>query len=416
MQIKDTIKRYWGELVYIFSSTYSMGISMVTGIVVTAFVDPADMGVIQSVLLIQVYVGFLHLGVFNGLNRNLAFYKAQGNVLLVQDMVNTTYMVSYVVAIIGALISLGLFIYYLIVGKPLVYILSTLLLGALLISQPLTNAIDTTYRSGQEFKRLGVIKNIETTLYAVFTVFPVMWGYIGKIVSDCLKCIVGYVMRFHKRPYKRTGLGSKESLIQLIRVGSPMLISGYVWSVFTACDRTYIASHLSMEAMGLYAISNYVIMAVMMVPTSVNTLLYPKAAARYGSTGEVQSLKVFWKKSLFIYVAMLIPLCALLYFVLPYFVEVFMPKYVGGVKAAQYSLLTCMTFIYRGPSVLFGTLRRNTFLIILLTSSIVLFWGAAWILGDKLSSIEDVSLLRFAISFIQMIAIILVTYKYVNKK
>lgn len=389
---------------------------MVTGIVVTAFVDPADMGVIQSVLLIQVYVGFLHLGVFNGLNRNLAFYKAQGNVLLVQDMVNTTYMVSYVVAIIGALISLGLFIYYLIVGKPLVYILSTLLLGALLISQPLTNAIDTTYRSGQEFKRLGVIKNIETTLYAVFTVFPVMWGYIGKIVSDCLKCIVGYVMRFHKRPYKRTGLGSKESLIQLIRVGSPMLISGYVWSVFTACDRTYIASHLSMEAMGLYAISNYVIMAVMMVPTSVNTLLYPKAAARYGSTGEVQSLKVFWKKSLFIYVAMLIPLCALLYFVLPYFVEVFMPKYVGGVKAAQYSLLTCMTFIYRGPSVLFGTLRRNTFLIILLTSSIVLFWGAAWILGDKLSSIEDVSLLRFAISFIQMIAIILVTYKYVNKK
>ena len=387
---------------------------MLAGLVATAFIDPSDMGVIQSVLLVEVYVGFLHLGVFNGLNRNLAYYKAQGKKELVQDMVNTTYTVSFFVAFIGLLIAISISIYYFIAGKPMVYYLSVLLLGFHLVFVPLSNAVETTYRSGQEFKRLGVIKNIESTLYAVFAIFPVFLGYIGKIISDSLRNVVGYILRFRKRPYVRTGRGSVSSLKDLIRTGFPILVSGYVWTVFTACDRTFIASHLGMEQMGLYAISNYVMTAVMAVPTAVNTLLYPKAAARYGATGDKSSLMGFWKKSLLLYTAMLIPLCIVLYFALPFLVQTFMPKYVGGVKAAQFSLLTCMTFIYRGPSVIFGTLKRNVLYIVLLTLSIACFWAGTWIFKDYMTNIESVSLLRFFISFIQMVIIIIVTYKYIK--
>lgn len=414
MHLKSLMSKYWGELVYVFSNTYTLIITMVTSVVATAFIVPADLGVIQTVLLFQVYFGFFHLGVFNGLNRNLAFYKAQGNFSLVQDMVNTTYTVSYVVAILGALFSIGLFLYYLIIGKGIVYLLSALLLLILQILQPLTNAVETTYRSGQEFKRLGVIKNIESTLYAAFTIFPIILGYIGKIIADSLKSIIGYILRYTKRPYPRTGFGSKKSLELLIKTGAPMLVSGYLWTVFAACDRTYIASHFGMEEMGLYVISGYVITAVMAVPTAVNTLLYPKAAARYGKNGDVRELKNFWGKSLLLYVAMLIPLCAILFFLLPPLVETFLPKYVGGIKASQYSLLTCMTFVYRGPSVLFGTLRRNTIYIILLAFSIVAFWGAAMVFNNKITTIESVSLLRFYISLVQMIIIVIVTYIYVK--
>ena len=414
MHIKDIIKHYWGELVYIFSSTYTLGISMLVGLVATAFIDPSDMGVIHSVLLVEVYVSFLQLGVFNGLNRNLAFYKAQGKKELVQDMVNTTYTVSYIVAVTGLLVTIGIFVYYLFLGKPLVYFFSVLLLGFHLVFVPLSNAVETTYRSGQEFKRLGIIKNIESTLYAFFTIFPIFFGYIGKVISDSLKLVAGYLLRYHKRPYVRNGRGSISSLKDLIKSGFPILVSGYVWTVFTACDRTYIASYLGMEQMGLYAISNYVMIAVMAVPTAVNTLLYPKAAARFGATGDKSSLMGFWKKSLLLYAAMLLPLCVVLYFVLPFLVEAFMPKYVGGIRAAQLSLLTCMTFIYRGPSVIFGTLRRNTLYIILLSLSIACFWGGTWVFRDYMNNIESVTLLRFVISFIQMVIIILVTYKFIK--
>ena len=414
MSVKSLLSKYWGEIVYVFSSTYSLGIAMVTGIVATAFIDPSDMGVIQSVLLVEVYLGFLHLGVFNGLNRNLAYYKAQGNKELVQDMVNTTYSVSYLVAIIGVFISTGIFVYYLIIRKPLVYLLSAILLAFSLVLTPLTNAIETTYRSGQEFKRLGVIKNIESSIYATLLIFPILLGYVGKIISDSFKLVVGYLLRFNKRPYVRTNMGSRSSLYELIRTGSPILISGYVWSVFTSCDRTFIAGYLGMEQMGLYAISNYVMIAVMAVPTAVNTLLYPKAAACYGATGDKKSLIGFWKKSLLLYAFILVPLCLFLYLILPLLVECFLPKYIGGIRAAQYSLLTCITFIYRGPSVIFGTLKRNTFFIIILTLSIVLFWIGTWLFREYMQSIEAVSLLRFCISFIQMVIVLIVTYKYIH--
>lgn len=415
MIVANLIKSYWGEIVFVFSNTYSLALSFVASIIATAFIDPLDMGIIQAVLLVQVYISFLQLGVFNGLNRNLAYYKAKGDAELVQDMVNTTYTVSYVVALIGFVLSLVVFFFFLVTGRPIIYLLSSVLLGLFLIFVPLSNAIETTYRSGQEFKKLGVIKNYETTLYAGLSLLPIILGYLGKIIADGTKNIIGYIMRYTKRPYHQTGIGSKSSLFLLIRTGLPMLISGYVWTVFLTCDSTYIARNLGMENLGLYSIANYVIMALMMVPSALNSLLYPKASARYGASGNVNCLKEFWKKSLLLYIVILVPLSIMLYFILPYMVEYLMPKYTNGVKAAQYSLLSCMTFISMGPAVLFGTLRRNTLNIIVLSLSVVLFWGIAMLFSDSFRTIESVSLLRFVISFFQMIIVLVLTYKYVNK-
>lgn len=415
MRVILSISKYKGELVYVFSNAYSMALSIIASLVATAFIEPEDMGVIQSVLLVSAYLSFLHFGVYNGLNRNLAYYKAKNDSDKVQDMVNTTYSVSYAVAFVGAIVGVIISIYFLIVGKPLVYLLSSLLLAINLIFTPLANALDTTFRSGQEFKRLGNIKNIETTIYALLSLLAIILGYIGKIISDSFKSFFSYVMRAFKAPYKRTGYGSKDSLILLIKTGFPMLISGYIWTLFVSCDQTYIATYLSKTEMGLYSLSRYVIIAVTVIPTAVNILLYPKAASQFAKTDNPHDLWSIWKKSILIYIVLLVPVCLVLYFLLPLLISTFMPKYVGGIRAAQYSLLTCMTFISFGPSVVFGTLRRNTSYIIVMAVSVVLFWAFALLGYQYLQSIESVSLLRFLISLFQMIAILLITYKYVRK-
>ncbi len=414
MRLFQTISKYKGELVYVFSNAYSMALSIIASLVATAFIEPEDMGVIQSILLVQVYLGFLQFGVFNGLNRNLAYYKAKNDMSRVQDMVNTTYSVSFVVATIGAIVGLFFLFFYLIQGKPLVYILSSVLLIINLVFFPLANALDTTFRSGQEFKRLGDIKNIESTIYAALSLLAIVFGYIGKIISDSIKSIIAYIMRLGYVPYKRTGMGSKESLELLVKTGLPMLISGYISTVFVSCDQTYIAAYLTKTDMGLYSLSRYVITAVTVIPTAVNILLYPKAASQLAMTDKPNSLMGLWKKSILIYIALLVPICLLLYIALPYLVESFMPKYIGGIKAAQYSLLTCMTFISFGPSVIFGTLRRNTAYIIVLILSVILFWAVALIGKDSFQTIEAVSLLRFGISLIQLIAVLIITYIYIR--
>ena len=51
MKAIDIFRRYWGELLYVFSNSYNMVLSMVVSFIATAFIEPADMGVIQAVLL-----------------------------------------------------------------------------------------------------------------------------------------------------------------------------------------------------------------------------------------------------------------------------------------------------------------------------------------------------------------------------
>ncbi len=392
-----------------------MALSILASLVATAFIEPEDMGVIQSLLLVQAYTSFFQLGVFNGLNRNLAYYKAKQEMAKVQDMVNTTYSVSYVVAAVGGLVGLCIFLFYLVSGAKIVYILSSLMLIFFLVFVPLANALDTTFRSGQEFKRLGQIKNIESTIGALLSLLAIFLGYIGKIIADSIKNLISYFMRLKKAPYKRTGVGSKESLVLLIKTGFPMLISGYIWTVFVSCDQTYIATYLTKTDMGLYSLSRYVITAVTVIPTAVNILLYPKAAGQLALNDKPSSLMGLWKKSIIIYIALLVPVCLALYFLLPVLVTSLMPKYVGGIRAAQFSLLTCMTFISFGPSVVFGTLRKNASYIVVLVLSVVLFWVVALIGSNYFQTIESVSLLRFVISLLQMIAILLITFKYVRE-
>lgn len=415
MRIADIFRQYWGELIYVFSNSYSMILSMVVSVIATAFIEPADMGAIQAILLIQIYLGFLHCGVFNGLNRNIAYYKSRKEEELVQDMVNTGYTVSYVVAILGGIFALFLLVYYILIGKALVYILSSVLLFFLLIFNPLNNVVDATFRSGQQFKQLGRVNSISTTVYAILSLLPIILGYIGKIIADSLRFAISYLFKFPYRPYKQTGYGSKASLILLVRTGFPMLISGYLWTVFVSCDQTYIARNLTSKDLGLYSLAGYVMTAVLMIPTSVNALLYPKAATRYGQTNNPHSLFDFWKKSLYIYVLLLFPTCVIIYYLLPYVIAFLMPKYVEGVHAAQYSLLTCMTFITSGPAVIFGTLRKNNYYILLISLSIIAFWVVVTINANYFCSIERVAFLRFVISFVQMIFILGITYNYVKK-
>lgn len=415
MTLRLAIKKYAGELVFIFSNSYTLVASMLVSIIATAFIEPSDMGVIQTVLLVQVYLNFLHFGVFNGLNRNIAFYKARKEDNLVQDMVNTSYTVSYIVAGIGALVAIGFLIYYAVRCETTVYILSSILLLFLLIFQPLNNVVEATFRSGQQFKQLGKINTKASTIYIVLSLLPIAIGYIGKIIADSLRFVVSYLLKIPYKPYKQTGAGSISSLKLLVSTGFPMLLSGYLWTVFVACDRTFIASHFSKTDLGLYALAGYVMTAVMMLPNSVNSLLYPKAAARYGQTNDPHSLYDFWKKSILIYFVLLVPVCVVLYYAIPFLVPLFMPKYEGGIVAAQYSLLTCITYISSGPAVIFGTLRKNNLYILVLLLSIALFWAAALIFDSYFSSIERVAFLRFVISLIKMIFILFITFKYVKK-
>ncbi len=405
MKLSD-LNNYKGEANFALANIIASCISMLTGVIAAIYIDPEELGVIQTVLLVATYTSFLGLGIGSGLNRNLAYYKAKGDFVTVQDQVNTAYRFSYLNAAISLLIGIVCFFYYLLNGFKPIYLLSCILLIANLVLNPLINTIEVTYKSGQEFGKLGNIKNIQSVVYIVTAFLPAIIGALGRIVSGSIYLIVGYALRLYNPPYICKGKGSIKAFKDLLYTGLPLLVSSYIWSVSSVMDKTYIAANMSPREVGLFTVSGYIMTLFMMIPSSICVLLYPKAAAIYGSTGKKDALLGFWRKSIILMAFVLLPIIVIAFFLLPYVVGFVMPKYVEGIGAARITLLTCATFIYFGPSSLFGTLKKNNLYIAVQVVLLASFWIVVTAFSSCFNTLESVAWLRFVLSFIQMFFVI----------
>lgn len=410
-KITSGIKKYKGELLYTLSNYTTPIITMVTNIVTAAFLTPNELGTIQSVLIILPYIAFLHLGVFNGLNRNIAFYKAQNNESKVQAMVNASYTMAIYNVIIGGLIGIAYLIYYSFYNPSKIYFLSSILLFLNLVFNPLIVHYETTYRSGQNFKTLGKITIIENIIYGITNLLPIWIGYLGKIIANGLRIITRYFLRFATQPFKAKEKGKFQDIYELIKTGFPLLIGGYLWGIIIVSDQTLIVKYLGTESLGLYSLSIFMMTAMLIIPVSLGTLLYPKASAQYGKTLNSKGLRSFYWKALFINIIVIFPLCAILYFTIEPLTHFFLPKYLMGVPAAKINILTCLTLISNGPSIIIGVVKKNTPLLVLYVVSIITMWLIGSLLPKNFINIENIAYLRFAVSALVCIFTLIYSYK-----
>lgn len=411
-KVKDYSRRYKGELIFVLSNYTTPIVGLVASFIAAAYIDPADFGAIQSILLIAPYVVFLQLGTFNGLNRNLSFYKAQGDLNKVQAMVNASKYVADIVSLIGGVIALAVIAYHVFIGKSeLVLIFTGIALLSTLIFSPQSTHFDTTFRSGQEFKKLGKIKFAENSINTLLGFTPIILGFIGRIVYDSVKPFLAWFLRFKNQPYKATNKGRFEDIKELIQTGFPLLLGGYILQLFLIADQSLIALFLGKEELGYYTLSKLILIAVPVIPQSIGMILYPKASAVYGEMQNNTALKGFYWKSLLLNFMVLAPVCLLLYLLIEPVTMYFMPNYAPGIQAAKINILTCFTFISNGPSIIVGVVRRNLPLIFANGIALALIWGFGWLLThDDGGNIEKIAWLRFGVAL--LLSVFTLAYSY----
>lgn len=414
-KIINSVKNYKGEANYAISNVITALVSMLSGLVAAAFIAPEDLGVIQALLLIPTYAMFLNFGVFSGLNRNLAYYKAKGDLDKMQKEIDTSHSVSVVISGIGCFVGLSVIIYHIIVGSTAVYIWASILLLVTLLISPLMTHVECTFRSGQQFGRFGWIKNVQSAVYAFISLLPILLGYIGRVIANGVNQVLGLFLRLRYIPYKHKGKGDLASLKDLISAGLPIMINGYIMTVFEAADRTFIASNMSSYNMGLYTIAGYCLSMIYIIPAAVGTMLYPKATARYGETGDKRSLIPLWWKSMLLFLAILVPIMVIAFFAMPPLVKSFMPKYVGGILVGKIAIITTITYVSYGPSVIFGTLKKNGVYTIAIVSCLAIFWSVTTIWHEMFQTIESVAILRGIIALAMSIFVIGYSYWLIRK-
>lgn len=414
-EIKAQFKNHKSDLFYIIASIVAPFIGMLSSVVSARYVEPADLGAINRLLVILSYTSFLQLGVHNGLNRNIAYYRARKEEDKVQSMVDTSYFMTIVLSLILVAFGIGIAIYCYFASVEKITFYASLLLCVLLGFQLLSQHFDVTFRSGQEFKELGKIKWKESFFSIVCLILPALFSSVGYMISYGSKVFFGCLLRNSKCPFHFRHTQNWANYVELIKVGAPMMITGFVWGIFMVADVTFLSMFYSNEEVGLYNIATLCITAIMVIPNALNTLLYPKAAIIYGSTGERRYLRQYWLKSLGVFSIVMIPISVFAAFILPCFVDFFMPKYVGGIKCGQIALLSGVAFVSFGPSVIFGTIRKNWGILIILVVLYCLYWATLLLIREYyILSIESVAGIKLLFLFLYAVGVLILSYHHVR--
>lgn len=374
MSLLDQFTKRKGDLWLLSAKWTTPVLGLVGGIVAAKFLAPEELGSVHAIMLIPTYAGFLQFGVFNGLNRNLPLYRSKGEPEAAQGFVNASARTARWVARAGAVIAIiAVMLFLLKADNPLYAYLGLFLIPAMIFN-PLKLHQDTIYRGMRCFERLGKnlhITNIWMLLLALSTSFM---GVTAMAIRLGTQHLLGWLLLLRNPPLKEGSNASFKDMRTLAAVGLPMLVSGLIFNWLSVADRTVIATFLTAEDLGHFALATIAINAIKVFPTSINMLLYPRVAGAYGAKGSSRHLRRYIWIGLGINLCLMIPIALVGWFALPVLVQAYLPAYVEGIPAARVALIGAIFMAYSGPSVIVPVLRRNLPMQIVGVIAIGLVW------------------------------------------
>lgn len=414
--VKKILKNNSGELIYLGSQYTTPIIGFLINILVMKYVGPDVLGKYQSIILWGTYFSFLQLGVFNGLNRNLSYYRGANKLHELRISTYTGFTFSLIVAFASLIVVIFLFNSQLNDDTDIAK-LAFIGLGITAFFQPMIIFLDTLYRTGQDFKKLGKYTLIDNTIYTLNTSLIIVFGYLGFVIQAIIKIFVGFFLRLFGKIKELKFIFSIHFFKEQLTTGFPLMINGYLYTTFFIFDQFYIINKFNSLELGYYNLARLVLFIIPIIPNSLNSVLYPKASIAYGQSGDDnQILKKFFFKAVLINIIIVIPLVIFIYFFIEPFVVHFLPKYIQGIEYAKISVIGGLGFIFIGPSIILGVLKKNyvnfIFLGVLSLSTYGLYFLGIFNFNEIRSLIWFKNILFITYSIVMLFYV----YSLVNKK
>lgn len=404
--------RFKGELIFMSANYLTPAIGFLASIVAARYVEPAEMGSIQAVMLFVPYLAMLHLGVFTGLNRNLAYYLGKGEQEKAMRMVSASAFVAKLNAWVGLIFGGGLVFIQIYSEQPnKIALIASIAMTISLVSSPYITHISTTFRSGQHFKTFGKIVYTANGLRMVYLFLPALLGWVGHVISLALQPLIRWGLLKRKEPYPVAVRFHRSDFVELIHVGFPIMVNGYLSGLLLVADQSLVALFMSKEELGYFALARMVVTTMLIIPATLSILLSPKVAACYGRTHNPAALRRYFWIILGVHAAFLLPLCMVAYFAVEPLVLWVLPKYALGVGVARITILTCLGYVFSGLLIITSTMRQNLVPIIFYGIALGVLWiGGLAMFKFSAPTMEQIAWLRFGITM--ALAVATLTYVY----
>jgi O-antigen/teichoic acid export membrane protein len=406
-------KNSTGSMILFLGSSQMISnvIRIVSGLLIAKLVLPQTLGLFNGYGLILGYLPILQVGVMNGLNRELPYLFGKNK----PEQANK-------IAAVAQFWELGLAI----LVSTVLIILATIQLShghyiqaagyftyALVSFHKFygINYLHILFRSNSDFNKLSVI-TLVVALFSLVLILPVwLWGFYGLGLRLILVSLIEFGLLWEFKPLIVKPRFETVVFKEIVKVGFPIYVVGYVFALWTVIQNTIVFKYGGSQQYGFFSLSIMVQASLAILIGAVTSVLYPKLAFEFGKGATVKTLLQLSFKPVFIVFAILVPSVIILWYLLPIVVTIWLPKYIGGIQAAQWTLLTLLISVFGTFNVIFNVVKRQKDYLISIVAGIVSYLGMIY----SLYSIHGFTLVMFPKAMmVGLFVQIVISFIYLN--
>lgn len=261
----------------------------VTAVGLRMALNPAQMGVWQTVKMILSYVNYANLGVSKGAARQWAIARGQGAPQAAEEGLHVAFTVNTLSSLLyaGVVLLAGAAVVW--AGDSSAEWIGGMAVAALLaaLQRHVTFHI-TLLRTAQQFgvtSRLALMEAGLTLLVAVWAARQFgLWGLYGATLVVMLAAW-GYVE--HARVVRLRWAWNGQQMRRLVKIGMPILLSGLIHGLLRSVDKWTILALLpeGTAQLGCYSAAVMVFAALEGLGNSMATVFLPRYGEKYGQVG-----------------------------------------------------------------------------------------------------------------------------------
>ncbi len=333
-----------GRIVKSFLQTFTgSGINFVTTLVSSyfyaLFLGPSVYGVWQTAKVFLSYGTFTSLGIPFVMRRDFISLRSEGRYAEAERMAHVSITYSYIVNPLIAFV----FIFIALVSDSELAVRASLFVVGLLYVTDLVSSLGNILHKGiNDYRTVAaadIIYGVGTLCIVPFVYFSgyyaLLSGYLGISIAKSL-------YYFLNRPFPYKWVWDPTLLKKMMFTAFPLFLVTIISTVFLSVDKLLIAGLLNFENVGLYSLSTFLAQPVTILLSSFSIVVFTQLNEKYGKSREAHVIEkqVYIPQRLFS--GILPPLIGMGVVALPMLTETLLPKYQGGIAAAQINIFAIL--------------------------------------------------------------------------
>lgn len=328
----------------------AMVLGLIGSFIQARYVGPEDMGAFRTFSILAGYLTFLHLGVFDGLQREIPLQLGRGNAAKAEQAASAC--LSWITAV-----SLGSGVLFLSLAlraafhHQWMYFWGWLAYMLGIIATFYGGYLGTTFRTGQQFialSRISILQAVAGTL--VLPLLPIM-GYYGACLRAAVTSAANVFFLHRWRPMKVRLRLDWPRFWEVIRVGLPLSGIGYIYtSCWLSVEGTLVLTWFGVEALGLYSVAVLIRTLVGQLVQNVSQVLSVKICECYGHSSNARAALRRSVVPIMLMALASLPLIGIGWFLMPWAVRVFIPRYIEATFLMQLFLLMMPVTLLKIPT------------------------------------------------------------------